>query len=346
MKHSLLSLFLVIACSGLLNAQIVVDRSDFPVIGNLVVAAQDRNTVVEPGNAGPNQTWNFGNLVATSYDSTYFIPVSQGIYNQNYPNANLAARVVVPEGGYSYGFYNDSGNDIGIAGLEVQAIIMPGFFFNIHMKYLTESWFHLPYHYGDTHTSIFTQVGYAASYSGGVMLDTTKTVSHVTSVLEVDGWGTMITPTGSFPVLRVKEEQSWADSSFTYNGGTWVFSSVQPRTNLSYTWYGKNYGPIGKIFIDQGRATEMNFFVSETVVDVKEVEPGTKFSVYPNPVTDYLTVNCPSRIEKIKIYDMSGSLKMVFTGDSLINVSKLTNGNYLMQINTAEGVTTSKFTKK
>lgn len=344
MKHFLLSLVLT-AFLGVLNAQIVVDRSDFPNVGNLVVTALDQTTVIDPGSAGPNQTWNFGNLVATTYDSTVFIPVNQGINYQNYPNANLAARVVMSEGGYSYGFYNDSQTDIGIAGMEVQAILMPGFYFNIHMHYLTEAWFQLPYHYGDTHNSNYTQVGYSSTYSGGVRLDTTKTVSHVNSLIEVDAWGTMISPAGSFPVLRVKEAQTWADSSFTYNGNTWVFSSVQPRNNLSYTWYGKNYGPIGKIYMVEGRASEISFFVSETIVDVKNIIADKSLDIYPNPVSDNLFVNCTEKIDRIEIYDMAGSKRMAFSGINQINVCRLSQGAYLMKIFTNDGVLTRKFMK-
>jgi hypothetical protein len=346
MKKTLLftSLMCLLDFTG--YTQIVVERSDLPVIGDLVVTANDEVTVLNPGNPGMNQTWDFSNLVASSYDSAVFIPVNLAPYYENYPLANMAGHSVNMQSGYSYGFYHDAGNDIGIAGIDVQAVIMPGFFMNIHLEYLDAAYFHLPYHYGDTHTSTYVEEGYSAMYNNGVQLDTSRTITHVTSQLLVDASGTMITPTGSFQVLRVKEIQTWIDSSFVLNGGIWVFESAEPRSNLSYAWFGKNYGLIGKMFMDDGRATGMSFFVSETFVNVNSPELIKIISLSPNPVSTDLTIKSSKDIKKVEIYDLGGSLKMVSSNLKQVNVSKLESGAYIIKVITSEGVTSAKFIKQ
>lgn len=346
MKNTLLILSLMCLLNFTGYTQIVVERSDFPVIGDLVVTAQDDVTVLSPGNPGINQTWDFSNLVATSYDSAVFVPVNVAPYYENYPLANMAAHSLNMESGYSYGFYHDSGNDIGVAGIDVQAVLMPGFYMNIHLEYLDAAYFHLPYHYGDTHTSTYEEEGYSAMYNNGVQLDTSKTITHVTSQLFVDASGTMITPTGSFAVLRVKEIQSWVDSSFVLNGATWVFESAEPRSNLSYAWFGKNYGLIGKMFMDEARATGMSFFVSETFVNVDSPELIKTISLSPNPVSSDLTIKSSKDIKKVEIYDLSGSLVMVSSNLKQINVSKLDRGAYIIKVITSEGATSAKFIKQ
>lgn len=345
MKKSLLSLLLsLFTITGF--SQIIVDRSDFPHIGDLVVTANDETTVLSPGNPGLNQTWDFSNLVATSYDSALFIPVNQAPNYQNYPLADLASQTLNVESGYSYGFYDDPGNDIGIAGIDLQAVIIPGFYMNIHMEYLQAAYFNLPYHYGDTHTSTYIQEGFSALYNNGVQMDTTRVISNVTTQMSVDASGTMITPTGSFPVLRVQEMQTFIDSNFVLNGNTWVFESAEPGSNMSYSWYGKNYGLIGKMYVSGDRANGMSFFVSETIVNVESPEVVKNINIYPNPATTEMTVNSPVEIQKIEIYDMTGSLKMVTTNLKLVNVSNLVNGAYIIKIITNEGVTSSKFIKQ
>jgi len=343
-KHLLSSIICLISIAGF--SQIVVDRSDMPVIGNMVVNAQDDINTVTPGNGGLNQTWDFSNLVATSYDSSVFIPVQQAPNYQYYPQANMAGYTLGMQDGFAYGFYEDSGTDIGIAGMDIQAILMPGFYMNMHISYLTSAWFHLPYHYGDTHTSTYTEVGYAAMYNNGIQLDTSKTVTHVTSQITVDGSGTLIIPTGSFPVLRVMETQQWVDSSFTLNGNTWVFESATPRSNLAYSWFGKNYGLIGKIQIDEGRATGMSFFVSETVVSVKTPLVKNNISISPNPVGDELFLNTTAKIDKIEIYDLNGSLKMVVSNSLHINTAWLNAGCYILKAYCKDGIATEKFVKQ
>jgi hypothetical protein len=71
--------------------------------------------------------------------------------------------------------------------------------------------------------------------------------------------------------------------------------------------------------------------------------------VYPNPVSDELTIKGSSIILSIQLISISGQLIESYYPHSLstnINTADLTNGIYLFQIQTENGTTTKKISKK
>lgn len=69
-------------------------------------------------------------------------------------------------------------------------------------------------------------------------------------------------------------------------------------------------------------------------------------TLYPNPTSDFLNIKTSQKISKIEIYDMSGKLiKSERLKEEKINVQSLLKGNYLLKIQTENGVVNSKFIK-
>lgn len=346
MKRNLsFSLILVVVATFTSQAQITVTRAAMPQIGHQVVTGVDQTTSFDVGNAGANQTWDFSNAVVEYYDTAVYILPQQAPNYQLYPGADMAGFMNSAEG-MAYGFYEDSGTDIGIIGSDVFATIMPGFDFSMHLIYQQPQWLFLPYHYGDNHNYNITGVGYSGLYINGVLSDSTKAVSHINGTVLVDAWGTMITPTGTFPVLRVKQTQEFIDSLFTWTDNQWVFDYADPGSNLSYSWSSDQYGHIGQIYVDD-RANGLNFFVSQTVVNSSNIALADKqHSISPNPATDIINIQLPGTIDKVLIYDMSGQLQMSSTNQRRINISRLNKGMYIAKIHTQKGTITEKFIKK
>jgi len=71
-------------------------------------------------------------------------------------------------------------------------------------------------------------------------------------------------------------------------------------------------------------------------------------SIYPNPVTDVLTIESSSvAIDNIKVYDLRGRLVEKYDGvNNQINVSHLQKGIYILYIDTAVGVLKKKLVKE
>jgi len=89
------------------------------------------------------------------------------------------------------------------------------------------------------------------------------------------------------------------------------------------------------------------FDISETPVHVEELEQ-SPFTVYPNPVGEFLTLTAESNEPfNVAIYDLQGReviVKQVYIGS--MDVSMLTNGSYIMQIEQDGQIHTQKIIKQ
>ena len=81
------------------------------------------------------------------------------------------------------------------------------------------------------------------------------------------------------------------------------------------------------------------FETESTSVSVEEVN--SEISIYPNPVKDNIYVN--GEFDKIKLYNVFG--KLVFEGnDKVINTKNLSNGIYIINLNSNNNIVTKKVT--
>lgn len=87
------------------------------------------------------------------------------------------------------------------------------------------------------------------------------------------------------------------------------------------------------------------------VLSTKEVL-ANRFNLYPNPATDLVTITNQENItvKQIKIYDLAGKLTDTQNFESKaviqLNVEKLTQGTYLLHLQTNEGTAVKKLIKK
>ncbi|WP_162927080.1 zinc-dependent metalloprotease [Flavobacterium psychrotrophum] len=75
----------------------------------------------------------------------------------------------------------------------------------------------------------------------------------------------------------------------------------------------------------------------------------SNFNVYPNPVTNILSVKGNTVINNAKLYNMLGQLvieKQLNSADAALDVSALNNGAYLLQITSGDKTQTSKIIKQ
>lgn len=74
---------------------------------------------------------------------------------------------------------------------------------------------------------------------------------------------------------------------------------------------------------------------------VENLEPEYNFSIYPNPVDQFVTVECDQQAEmQIQIYDVLGKaiqVSDVFTGKITLDLQSVSSGNYLFVITSASG---------
>jgi gingipain R/gingipain K len=88
-----------------------------------------------------------------------------------------------------------------------------------------------------------------------------------------------------------------------------------------------------------------NFFIDSDPVSISNVEKSS-VNVYPNPANNYINVNASSNISNVEVYTISGQKVGDFTANgtqTVISTANLSNGMYLMRINTENGVINNKF---
>jgi hypothetical protein len=73
-----------------------------------------------------------------------------------------------------------------------------------------------------------------------------------------------------------------------------------------------------------------------------------EFSIFPNPTTDFITINLANNevINQIIITDVNGKIVQTSNFDKQISVTELEEGMYFLNINTAEGISTRSFIKR
>lgn len=99
-------------------------------------------------------------------------------------------------------------------------------------------------------------------------------------------------------------------------------------------------------FNSNGKVIEKTLTVNSTVsvlttAEVKKIE----FSIYPNPVTDILTLKTPEKIQNVSIYDASGRIVNAQLNNGQINVSALPKGIYILKAVTDKAVYQQKIIK-
>jgi hypothetical protein len=332
-----------------MNAQITITWQDFPGVGTLVVNAVDESTVIDPGQPGLNQVWDFSNLVTTTIDSTYYILPEGAPGYENYPDANVATNHnpgSYPNGGYNVNFWNYSGSGIKAIADESLVNLFGSFYFAFHIEYIPRgSQVMFPYTYGSTSSQDFVMKWITAIRNEGVTTDSSKTVSHVNMDCLADAGGTMILPDGSFQVLRVRETWISIDSSYTWTSGAWVYDSDTVSNWTQYRWYANDIGEVGFYKPVSARANGFTFFKSETIVGLEEPSLADGFTIYPNPASSWIKLDSKEKIDKVEIADNTGRISILSENHSAIDISKLSPGLYIVKVYSENNIISKKLFK-
>lgn len=208
-------LFLVTSVS---YSQITIGQSDLPNAGDTLRISYSIDSI-DPSITGPNHTWNYAFLTATSqwvekFDSPstfvfpfnlLFNPINTTYGQQQYTPDSLPVVGVSMDN--AYGFFKKSTTALKQVGLGLTLNGLP-----VPFDYTPDDVvYNLPLNYGDI-DSCDSQFGPPSViplpfYYG----------QKIHRVNEVDGWGTLTTPYGTFPSLRIKStlaiRDTFADSS-------------------------------------------------------------------------------------------------------------------------------------
>lgn len=134
---------------------------------------------------------------------------------------------------------------------------------------------------------------------------------------------------------------------------TWTFDWTAPAAGGGdVTFYGAFNASNGNTFQNGDTIFKSQTTVSENLTGIEEWNLANTMSVYPNPVSDKFAVHCNEigvAIEQINIIDLNGKVVTAInniTAGKTIDISTLSAGTYLVEIETLKGNVFKKIIKE
>src|SRR5574343_275353 len=230
------------------TSQITLTKDDFATGGDTVRMSQATDPTIDFASTGAAYTWDFSNLtvnnqiikdfrsmsVALTFVQFLFGPFASTKYQASYyiestalPIAQLTSFLPVTIGNL-FAFSRRSADSLTSIGY---SMVVSGN--DVPFKSDTiETRYDFPLNFGNTHFSRgYTLVDF------NPILDA-KWNQHRTITTEVDGYGSITTPYGTFNALRIKHDITESDSlyyTFPFIGATWIPLPIP--SSHEYEWW-------------------------------------------------------------------------------------------------------------
>jgi len=356
MKKSLL-LFGLLTAGFTSISQVTITNADLPSPDDTVmVSISEQYTTIDFATTGPNQTWDYSSLVAANQriDSFYSVTSASTLYQLSFNNTFTAAEYAsdyyrpmaagalpaIPGGAVTlsnpvYFVKNASSKseNVGI-GVEINGVETPVQADTIDMIYqypmtYNDAWNSRSYMYIDMNPA------FNAIFKRNQLRES-----------QVDGWGQITTPYGTYDAVRVKSTITYTDSIYfdLGFGGSW--NELTTPQDIEYTWWTNNNKiPVLMIVEQNGAATKIEY--RDKKIDFASVEElnqnSETFKVYPNPANNNVSVVINSIDNAIvEIVDVTGKViySNAISNTKNIDVSNWEKGLYIVKLTTNNKVST------
>lgn len=131
----------------------------------------------------------------------------------------------------------------------------------------------------------------------------------------------------------------WAYTNMRTPSGIWISNAAGQI--VAESW-GYNNAPSFTNFDIYLNVTNAGDGSHAGIDDVENVT----FSVYPNPATERLTINCNEAVREVSVMDVAGRTVITLNNTNSIDVRALAAGIYMLRVATENGVATQKFVKE
>lgn len=124
-----------------------------------------------------------------------------------------------------------------------------------------------------------------------------------------------------------------------YQNGTLIYTGVVAGGTM-----------VGNIAITNDNYNSSAYFdgiqVVSGVLGTSEVTQKLNYKVYPNPTSDYVVVESKDKINSIEVYDFGGKKLAAPVVGNKVDLSNLSSGVYILNIETANGKVSERIVKK
>lgn len=218
--------------SGLIlpmQAQIVLTAAHAPAIGDALNYATDTLPQnVSIGQSGANQTWDFSSLQAHLTTTVEILDPAQAPNSEDFPTATFVQALA--DGSFGYAAVTPAG--VNALGASLDFFGNDNFLsiiFNPEQVIAT-----FPTTFGTNFSGTY---GFSLTLDGSEFdVDSIRIQTEAAQTVETDGYGTLITPDGSYDALRQRVEVVTETSAFALFFGTWFPLDSSTDTTITYQW--------------------------------------------------------------------------------------------------------------
>lgn len=338
--------------------QFILEAAHILTTGRSYITATD-NQAQKLAQPGPNQIWNYTNLKVTKKDT---IRTGMPFWykgHTHFPNANYATISnsdmglvffydLNDSGFYTIGGFASSDTSTSISKIRTQIHRFP----STYLSTFEES---------DTLPGLALHLGFDIDTAGPLpFIDSLRISFKFKTKVDINGWGKLNTPIGTFDVLRHNTRQIISQFVMVYANGNWI-AAPQPIINffgltfnqpdtMNQVMFMTNNGGYGVPLLkyehrNKDTTATMNWLYQTPVKSAINKLESELIHVYPNPCSDVLIVELDQFDGRIILMDMTGKLliNLPFKDHEALDVSELTPGIYLIHLVQKDG---TNFTKK
>lgn len=359
MKKLLLSLSLIPAFSF---AQITLNENHFPDPSEQFVFSTLIDPSVDYLSTGQNYTWDFATLTPTSQRANYYYDPEDASFlsgimfgsfapaayqatsyspSTDLPLDDLTAMLPVTLDGISQ-FTKKSSSAVNLIGYE---FLISGQGIAVRSDTI-ETRYPLPLNYGDTwETRGYTDLDMNPIYDA-------KWIQHRHRVSEVDGWGTITTPYGTYDALRIRHFIQETDSLWVSFDSVGMWIPIPVPDAYEYEWRAvEEKEPVFRVrtSIILGNETPTAMEYRDDYNGLGLEEQLLNVAVYPNPVSGQLFVKASSAVNLLQIMNQQGQIVQTLepgTTFAYTDLSDLEAGLYYAVVTTDAGVQTTRIVKE
>lgn len=317
MKNNFITALLLASSSIGLLAQPTLTTNSSPNIDFTYSTSQVDLGNTSEGPAGANVTWDFSSLLDTGLVSTFdFVDPATLSDASSFPTATIAYSGLL-EGVEFSAYLRNSATSFELLG---SAISSP--FGNFVIPYTDPmKLFSFP----TTFNSVYSDT-YRSDFTADLGFASTTTTTTGTTSYEVDGYGTLITSSGTYNnVLRMKKYDVSFDTSFTSIAGEEQLPTYSENRALSYEWIVVANGESIPVFVITTDTTITEFeetysrSASHSYSDEftgLESKQAADFMLFPNPTEGKFVATVSKQIREIQICDITGKTVKTFAPDA------------------------------
>jgi hypothetical protein len=358
MKIKLYILSLIFVTTDVFS-QITVTENDVINIGDNIYEALDSvsGSTIQIGSAGANQTWDFSNLQQNEVNIIAHVDPISTAFGFMHPTSNICAK-----DDSENIYFKKSSTAIEIVGFDDQSLVNPILALPLPLTYPMQVSTGPVLALSELESNAFLPDSLAPLISFGAahVIDSINVQVTLESSYNVDGWGDVIIPMGTFPALRLYVSATNTQSVLFYCTDTilgiasgWYPAPQQlfptdTETDYFYQWWSNDPNvKMGLVNIDVDEYGYNNGeiqFLTNNVTSITQKDD-LQVRIFPVPATYSLTIESEENIiTNLTLRDNNGQLILEdkFNTRTSLSLDGFAKGIYYLTLRTDDRELTKK----